>query len=191
MSRALEEWHVVAEAIARGDQVITLRKGGIGEKAFAVEEASFWLYPTWEHQASAEVERAWHGELARSNRERRTDGRVPIRCHCTVAGAWEVTEPAALDALEGLHLWSRSYVEARLGRRSTTALTVLLLRAAALDEPFLIEPSGAYGGFRSWSELEVTPPRSGLIESLTDDAFALHADRVRAVLGAATAATVP
>ena len=179
---------MVAEAIARGDQVITLRKGGIGEKAFAVDDATFWLYPTWEHQSDAEVKRAWRGELARSNRERRADGRLPIRCRCTVAGAWEVTDGATLDALDDLHLWSRSYVEARLGWRPTKPLTALLLRASALVEPYLLEPAESYGGCRSWIELESTPEAADLIESLTDDAFALHADRVRAVLGAPTLA---
>jgi hypothetical protein len=186
VTRALKEWHVVAEAIARGDQVLTLRKGGIGEKAFAVADTTFWLYPTWEHQADAEVKRAWQGELARSNRERRLDGRIPIRCRCTVAGAWEVTDAATLDALDGLHLWSRSYVEARLGWRPTKPLTALLLRSSALVEPVLLDPAEAYGGCRSWIELQSVPAEADLIESLTDDAFALHADRVRAVLGAPT-----
>ena len=50
-ARGSPEWHVVVEAIARGDQVLTIRKGGIHEKPFAVAGTQFWLYPTWEHSS--------------------------------------------------------------------------------------------------------------------------------------------
>jgi hypothetical protein len=50
----------------------------------------------------------------------------------------------------------------------------------------LLDPAEAYGGCRSWIELQSAPAEADLIESLTDDAFALHAERVRAVLGAPT-----
>lgn len=183
MTLALKEWHVVAEAIARGDQVLTIRKGGIGEKAFAVAGSAFWLYPNWEHQQAAEVKRAWHGELARSNRERPTDGKIPIRCHCTVEAAWEVTEAEPLAALAGWHLWTPAYAESRLKWRPTKPLTVLLLRAAALIEPFPLTPDEAYGGCKSWIELAEEPPADRLIPALTDHAFGLRADAVREALG--------
>ena len=100
---ALKEWHVVGEAIARGDQVLTIRKGGIREKEFAVEGAQFWLFPTWEHENAAELKRAWHGELSRSQRERRSDGSIPVRARCTVVEAWELTEADAVAALDRFH----------------------------------------------------------------------------------------
>ena len=188
MTRALKEWHVVSEAIARGDQVITLRKGGIGEKEFAVAATTFWLYPTWEHQTALEVERAWHGELARSNRERPTGETIPLRCHCSVEGAWEVTDEATLASVAPFHLWTSLYAQERLAWRPTQPLTVLLLRASALVDPFPLPASEAYGGCRSWIDLDVAPDNGLLIPSLTDDAFSLHADRVRHELGAATVA---
>ena len=188
MSLALKEWHVVAEAIGRGDQLVTIRKGGIAEKAFALAGAEFWLFPTWEHQRAEQVKRAWHGELARSNRERRGDGRIPLRCHCTAVAAWELTQGDALDALDGTHLWTRDYVTARLNWRPTKPLTVVLLRASALVEPTLVAASDAYGGCRSWVELDDELPVGSVVPSLTDDAFALHAGAVHAALGTPTVA---
>jgi hypothetical protein len=180
---ALKEWHVVAEAISRGDQVITVRKGGIREKAFAVAGSSFWLYPNWEHQQAAEVKRAWHGELARSNRERPTDGHIPIRCKCTVEGAWEIADAAQLEGLDRWHLWTPVYAEARLKWRPTKPLTVLLLRAWSLIEPFRLEPNAAYGGCKSWIELQQEPPAADLIPALTDTAFTLRAEAIEELLG--------
>jgi hypothetical protein len=180
---ALKEWHVVAEAISRGDQVITVRKGGVREKPFAVAGSSFWLYPNWEHQEAAEVKRAWHGELARSNRERPTDGHIPIRCRCTVEAAWELTDAEQLAGLDRWHLWTPVYAEARLEWRPTKPLTVLLLRAWSLIEPFRLAPDPSYGGSTSWIELAEEPPTAELIPALTDTAFSLRADAIEEVLG--------
>ena len=184
MTLALKEWHVVVEAIARGDQVLTLRKGGIAEKAFAVAGSTFWLYPNWEHQQAAEVKRQWHGELARSNRERPTDGHIPIRCRCTVDAAWELTDAAQLAGLDRWHLWTPVYAEARLKWRPTKPLTVLLLRAWSLIEPFRLEPNAAYGGCKSWIELRAEPAAEDLIPALTDTAFEMRSVAVHEALGA-------
>jgi hypothetical protein len=186
MTLALKEWHVAGEAIARGDQVVTLRKGGIREKAFAVPGTAFWLFPTWEHQRATELKRAWKGELARSNRERRTDGRIPIRCHCELTAAWELRDLDLLEGLDRWHPWTTEYAASRLAWRPGKPLTVLLLRAAALLEPFPIAPSDAYDGCRSWVELEVEP-EGRLIPSLTDAAFERRATLIRELLGAPAA----
>jgi hypothetical protein len=181
---ALAEWHVVVEAVARGDQVLTLRKGGIGDKSFAAAGSAFWLYPGWEHQEAAEVTRQWHGELARSNRERPTDGTIPIRCRCTVEAAWELTDADQLTALDGWHLWTRAYAESRLEWQPTKPLTVLLLRAAALIEPFPLQPDAAYDGGESCFELLEEPPVDDLIPALTDVAFDMRSVAVHEALGA-------
>ena len=49
---ALKEWAVTCQALARGEQVLLLRKGGIHEdsKDFRVIHREFLLYPTYEHQ---------------------------------------------------------------------------------------------------------------------------------------------
>jgi hypothetical protein len=182
---ALKEWHVVSEAIARGDQVLTIRKGGIREKEFAVEGAQFWLFPTWEHQNADELKRAWYGELARSQREQRADGRIPVRARCTVVEAWELTDAEPLAALDPFHPWTEDYAVQRLRWRPTKPLVALLLRAEALVEPALLAPSDAYGGCRSWVELADAPPADELLPSLTDEAFERFAGAVREALAGA------
>ena len=174
----------MVEAIARGDQVLTLRRGDVGDKPFAVAGSSFWLYPDWEHQRAAEVKRAWHGELARSNRERPIDGTIPIRCHCTVAAAWELTGSDQLTALDGWHLWTSAYAESRLEWRPPKPLTVLLLRATSLIEPFPLKHDGAPAGSTSWVDLAEEPPADALIPALTDAAFQMRSIAVHEALGA-------
>jgi hypothetical protein len=161
---------------------LTIRKGGIREKEFAVEGAQFWLFPTWEHQNAAELQRAWHGELSRSQREQRSDEQIPIRGRCTVVEAWELTDPTAVAALHRFHPWSEEYALQRLRWRPTKPLHVLLLRAEALVDPFLLQPSEAYDGCRSWVDLAQEPPAADLLPSLTDEAFDLFAQAVRDAL---------
>ena len=49
---ALKEWAVTVKALAEGQQILLLRKGGIHEesKDFRVIHPEFLLYPTFEHQ---------------------------------------------------------------------------------------------------------------------------------------------
>ena len=51
---ALKEWSLAVEALAQGEQILILRKGGIREteKDFKVIHPEFLLYPTYEHQNS-------------------------------------------------------------------------------------------------------------------------------------------
>jgi hypothetical protein len=179
---ALKEWHVVTEAIARGDQVLTIRKGGIREKAFHLRGSSFWLFPSWEHEAPAETKRAWHADLSQSLGARPAADTVPLRARATVADAYEISDADALAALDRFHLWTPAYVEERLKWRPTKPLTVLVLRAEAMVEPVSLPLLASYGGCKSWVELETAPTGGPLLPSLTDAAFALFRTAVRDAL---------
>lgn len=172
---ALKEWHVVSEAIGRGDQVLTIRRGGIRENAINVRGASFWLFPSWKHESAADTKRAWHAELSHSLAARPTDGLIPIRSRATVIDAYELSDAEALAALDDFHLWTPAYIEERLRWRPAKPLSVLVLRAESLLEPVLIGDLPAYSGRTSWVELLSDPLARGevLLPALTDAAFEL------------------
>ncbi len=93
------------------------------------------------------MKRAWHGELARSNRERPTDGTDPDPLPVHGRGGVGAHRRRQLAALDGWHLWTPVYAESRLEWRPTKPLTVLLLRACGADRAVPAaarEP--AYGG---------------------------------------------
>src|SRR3989442_15530510 len=71
MPIAFKEWAVTVRALAEGEQLITLRKGGIreSEKHFKLEHERFFLYPTFDHQRSDLVRPAHHPELERALEE--------------------------------------------------------------------------------------------------------------------------
>ena len=101
-----------------------------------------------------------------------------------VEAAWEVTDADQLQALDGWHLWTPGYAESRLKWRPTKPLTVLLLRAASLIEPFPLQPDEANGGCKSRIELLEEPPADDLIPALTDTAFDMRSAAVHEALGA-------
>src|SRR5947208_14816854 len=80
MPIALKEWAVTVRALAEGEQLLTLRKGGIHEanRHFEIEHDRFFLYPTFDHQADGLVRDSHHPELERALEEGVwTDGEPP------------------------------------------------------------------------------------------------------------------
>ena len=71
MPIAFKEWAVTVRALAEGEQLVTLRKGGIREenKHFEVEHDRFFLYPTFDHQRNDLVRESHHPELRRALEE--------------------------------------------------------------------------------------------------------------------------
>ena len=71
MPVAFKEWAVTVRALAEGEQLLTLRKGGIREenKHFEIEHDRFFLYPTFDHQRNDLVRPSHVPELARALEE--------------------------------------------------------------------------------------------------------------------------
>ena len=71
MPIAFKEWSVTVRALAEGEQLVTLRKGGIREenKHFELEHERFFLYPTFDHQRNDLVRESHHPELRRALEE--------------------------------------------------------------------------------------------------------------------------
>ena len=71
MPIAFKEWAVTVRALAEGEQLLTLRKGGIREagKHFALEHDRFFLYPTFDHQRNDLVRESHQPELRRALEE--------------------------------------------------------------------------------------------------------------------------
>ena len=105
MPVAFKEWAVTVRALAEGEQLLTLRKGGIREenKHFEIEHDRFFLYPTFDHQRNDLVReshvpelrpRARGGRLARQRAARRrrssrtAASRSPTGCESAPGPRW-------------------------------------------------------------------------------------------------------
>src|SRR5437588_609321 len=134
MPIAFKEWAVTVRALAEGEQLLTLRKGGIREpeKHFKLDYERFFLYPTFDHQCADLVRQSHQPELARALEEGVwSDGeppphalrrdipisqpdRVRIRAWAEVAAHYTVTDRRTVDALSPFYVWTPDYAEKRL-----------------------------------------------------------------------------
>src|SRR3954449_7357373 len=71
MPIAFKEWAVTVRALAEGEQLLTLRKGGLREpgREFRLAHERFFLYPTFEHQTGDLVRESHQPELRRALEE--------------------------------------------------------------------------------------------------------------------------
>ena len=103
MPIAFKEWAVTVRALAEGEQLVTLRKGGIREpdKHFSLDHERFFLYPTFDHQRRDLVRESHQPELRRALEE----------------GVWADGEPPAHALTHGRrHLAARPRPHPRVGR---------------------------------------------------------------------------
>src|SRR5919198_1214024 len=200
MPIAFKEWAVTVRALAEGEQLVTLRKGGIREdnRHFELEHDQFFLYPTFDHQRVDLVRESHHPELRRALEEGvwsdgepsphawTMDGgisqpeRVRIRAWAEVAGHYEISDPRVVDALAPFYVWTPDYAEKRLAWKRRHPLHVLLLRTYRIPRPVTVRVRDDYGGCRSWLEITRDLPFEGT-PVLSDEEFERASEEITAI----------
>jgi hypothetical protein len=194
MPIAIKEWAVTVRALAEGEQLLTLRKGGIREpeKHFKLEYERFFLYPR-----SDLVRESHQPELTRALEEGvwsegepphalHRDGDIPqpdrvrIRAWAEVAAHYTITDRRAVDALSPFYVWTTDYAEKRLAWKRRHPLHVVLLRTYRIPRPVTVKVREDYGGCRSWLELTRELPFEGT-PVLSDDEFERASEEIAAI----------
>jgi hypothetical protein len=164
---ALKEWAAVCDRLARGEQIVLLRKGGIRDQAkgFRAERGEFFLFPTRFHEAGAAPPEA-----------------VDLELYAEVAEDVEVKDLAPLRRLEGQHAMPWADVEKRFRYGRAPGLHVLCLRAHRLRRPLRVEDARAYDGCVSWVELDRELPVETAGPVLETEAFEARRAALQAAL---------
>ncbi|MDX6641250.1 MAG: hypothetical protein QOF12_2261 [Solirubrobacteraceae bacterium] len=209
MPIAFKEWAVTVRALAEGEQLLTLRKGGIREpqRHFRVEHERFFLYPTFDHQRNDLVRASHQPELRRALEEGvwaegepppealAQDGgiaqpdRVRIRAWAEVAAHWTVTDPRTVDALSPFYVWTSDYAEKRLAWKRRHPLHVVLLRTYRIPRPVTVKVKEEFGGCRSWLEIPRDLPFEGT-PVLSDDEFGRASEEIEGIVNGGVPALV-
>ncbi|MGP1375088.1 MAG: DUF1802 family protein [Almyronema sp.] len=183
LTSALKEWSVAVDALASGQTILLLRKGGIREVGggFSVSHRQVILYPTYEHQkphllkaayqsAVQPVSAGWHPE------------RVPLRAWADITDVWQVSEPSALAALQPFHIWHAQFATERFNWKPRQPLYLLLLRVYRLPEPVEIPYHASYGGCRSWLALQTAIAIDSASPVLSPEQYHHQRDRIQTEL---------
>ena len=183
-SLALKEWAVAVDALARGRQVVTLRKGGIhrDDKEFRIVHPEFLLYPTFEHQKEELLQEEYRDDLKRTLEEDDVPGLVTLSYWCDVTDKFEVQDDEVLSTLSQYHIWSDGYAQKRLHWRPKQPLTVALLRVYALQQPQALPVLDEYVGCKSWVELGQEVPLGSMTPVISDSIYDAQAEAVRRAL---------
>ena len=203
MPIAFKEWAVTVRALAEGEQLLTLRKGGIREanKHFELEHDRFFLYPTFDHQRNDLVRESHQPELRRALEEGVwADGEPPAEAldRATAASRSPTASASAPGPRSPAH-WTdhrpaRASTRCRrttCGRPTTprsawrgsaaTRCTCVLLRTYRIPRPVTVKVKDEFGGCRSWLEITRDLPFEGT-PVLSDDEFERAAEEIAAIV---------
>jgi hypothetical protein len=187
MNHALKEWDVAVNALAQGETILLMRKGGIRETngKFDVPYRRVWLYPTYEHQKPhllkpeyaqkvQPVVSGWHPDV------------VMIHAWADITHVFEVTEATTVEALSPFHIWNQSFAHERFKWKRRSPLYILLLRVYCLPDMIAIPFNEAYRGCQSWIDLQIEQDKQ-LIQSLespvlNNNEYACQIDVIQAII---------
>jgi hypothetical protein len=179
---ALKEWGVTVDALLRGDQVLIVRKGGIGEKTFELPHPRFFLFPTYAHQRPELVDLAFRDRFAASLDRRDEPDRLPLEAYAEIAASFPITEQAQLDAIDHLHILTSDYAAERLRWRRKHPLWAVVLRVWRVDPAPVLEVTPDHLGCVSWVSLPDHITVGDRTAALDDDAFAAAVSAVETAL---------
>ena len=180
---ALKEWAVLCEAMARGEIMAMVRKGGVREQraGFAVRHDRFLLYPTYFHEKRSELQPRFADRLQPQDPDRPPEGMIRIRHVARVSAVWHVLELDALRAIEAHHGLAWPAVVSRFEYRGRPEVRVVAVRVARLSRVHDVAETRRYQGCVSWVDLDGAIDVSSTEPVVTD---AEHEAHMRALVGA-------
>ena len=188
---ALKEWSATIDALASGDQLFLLRKGGIREtnRHFEMAHRRFLLYPTHFHEA---------GQMLKSNFQHFVDADEHISGDTVTFSAWaevadvlSVNDAGHLEALSDFHVWTDEFVEKRIAWKPRHAADLIILKTYRLSRPVSIAVEPHYKGCKSWVDIEPAIDIGGSVAVLPDPEWEKRALEIRLLLSEKPADPVP
>ncbi|PSP16224.1 MAG: hypothetical protein BRC58_09750 [Cyanobacteria bacterium QS_8_64_29] len=188
---ALKEWAVTVEALESGEAIALLRKGGLRDagKRFQLPYRRVLLYPTYEHQQPHLLQSPYAERVTPVPSGWRPET-VRIGSWANITDAFCVCDAEALQALLPYQVGNARFAQERLRWKPQQPLSVLLLRTYRLPQPQALPYRPAYGGCRSWIELETSVSLAGATPALDENSYRERVAAVRTALGSAASGTV-
>lgn len=180
---AFKEWAAVVKALASGEQILILRKGGIHErgKKFDVRHDTFLLFPTYEHQNAQDLNPRGQKLLEEilSKESGRDPSKLEIGYFASVEESFWIRDFQKLLTLSPFHVWSEQALRNRFEWGEKKGLYALVVRVWRLPEKQTVRNLPAYGGCRSWVELDAPISLATLKPVLSEGAFETALRQIR------------
>jgi hypothetical protein len=185
MRAAFKEWAVIVDALGRGAQILILRKGGIseGRGGFKLEHSQFLLFPTLFHQQRDAVIPAAQARYDVIAPNFPPADRLRLEFFAQVTEAKQIFSLSEANALRGQHVWRDEVIAERFDWGREQAIYALAVRVFRLPEVFELPMLTAYGGCKSWIELDREILTVGGKPVLTDAEYERKLDELRIAWG--------
>lgn len=171
---AFKEWAVVVDALGRGEQILILRKGGIseGKGGFQVDHPRFWLFPTLFHQQRESVLPQAQARFDEIAPQLPDPDKLRIEFFAEVVDWRRLDAFADAERLRGQHIWRDEVIAQRFDWGRSKSIFAMVVRVFRLPRAVELPMRSAYGGCKSWIELEEEPDSTGARPVLGDGEFA-------------------
>jgi hypothetical protein len=175
---AFKEWAIVVDALAQGEQILILRKGGIRESRgeFHVDHQAFWLFPTQYHESEQSVIASKRPALRELAAHARSDT-VEIQFYAVANPVVQIADAATLRRLQGRHVWAENILQQRFDFGRGAGLHALLVRVYRLPRAERLPQRENYGGCKSWVTLD-RPIAGEVMPVLGDAEFGRQRDAI-------------
>lgn len=185
MRMAFKEWAVVVEALAAGEQMLLLRKGGLreGTGGFAPRPGPFWFLPTRFHQQQESVTEAGLRHWTAAAAHLGDPARLRLGCLGEITHRWRLDSAEVLPSLAGFHVWRDDVLQRRFEWGQPGGVHALAVRVSRLPAVVDLPWMTAYDGCKSWVELERDVEPAGAQPVLGDEAYAAALARLAGRLG--------
>ncbi len=178
---ALKEWATVVTALENGEQTVILRKGGILETAsgFKIQAKKFLLFPTFEHQEAKNLKPQFHNYLDEVKLNKPENQHNNITSYAEVIDEKDINSIEKIKALSVFHIWSDSYIDARMNWMSEKPIKAVFLKVYRVPQ-FQIPLKPEYHGCKSW--ININEDISGGKSVLSDEELKSRLQKFREIV---------
>ena len=189
---ALKEWAVTSGALARGEQIFMLRKGGIREdgRHFKIEHEHFLLYPGLFHEGELLL-KPENRDLLAEKAGADFSEEISFTVYCEIVETIEISEEEQVRALDAFHIWSQEFPVKRFSWKPRHPLKLIIVRAYRLESPTTVDVTSDYAGCKSWVDLSDEIDLANLTPALSDAKFNSQLSAIHEVLAPKTSVLTP
>lgn len=180
---AFKEWQAIVGALAAGEQLLILRKGGIaeGRSGFAVRTERFWLFPTAFHAQREKTKAAAHRYFPETAGDAAAT-RVRLTAFAEVTDARFVADWNTVRRLDAFHFWTEDTVRERFTWARPPGLHVIMVRIYRPVEPVALAVTAEMAGCKSWVDVPARFEAQTATPALDDATFAARRAAILAAL---------
>lgn len=186
---AFKEWAVTIDALARGEQIVILRKGGISERNlhFEIEHDRFLFFPGYLHQ-NAELLKPDYRSRLTPEEDQPDPSQVTFGVYAEVTDVIELELSASEDvaaALEPFHIWAPGFALKRVHWKPLHPLNAIILRCYTIENPTTMPVLPEYSGCTSWVDLDSEVALGNMTPAVSDEEFEQRVAEIRGAIASA------